>query len=1506
MATPLPSTSTGTPTGAVGPNRGGDLFVRTQNGNDRINFYLDIRRTRSFRGSQWGQERTYRIEPQGPQTQNGTLLRTVLPQVNNMFEALMEDINERQDGTDMARLYINHPILQRAIVLRPRPLETLTPRVIMDQVAKVLHSEENIPLDGDLDINIGVVRKITGGGISSRAYILDYEKDRKTKRSVLTVPIEENDNFCLAKAIIIANAHHTACQAVSETERKILLSKASNLRRPAGSNRLKQETESLMKACGVSNTRLGSLEDIFFYEEYFQKSICVLSALENNGIVYSGSKQFDPNQKLYLYHWKPFLSEICHFDVITNIAAFMGKATFCQRCDKVMTQSQGEKHSCEFWCTVCQSKECLLKENQDYFCGDCKITCRSKECFKRHKEKKSKNGVSLCDKKYKCLMCNSIIYDQKRPRKFHKCNENFCSNCQVWVSNSTENAPHRCHMRSTSKASMFIPQRFIFFDFESTQSEGIHIPNLVVAHSACTYCKDEKNVENSFCNFCGNRCKKCNHWNFKEKRFEKKPCDNNQCGRREVIFRETDVTVKFGDWVVDRQHRGCVFLAHNAKAYDNYFLLNYFLQKNITPKIIFDGSKAVYMSVGKGLNIRFLDSCMFLPMALSELPKCFDLKELKKGYFPHFFNRPENYNKKFSNLPPVEDYGISTMSQEKKDVFLQWYESNKNNTFDFEEEMLQYCRSDVDILRQACLCYRELLLKITAKDIKDYQSTGVDPFSFVSAASVCMGVFQSRFLSERWRVAPKSELDPDCPHDLDTCKCHWYLADKKDGDSKFVLQDKTKRDHFSEFEVNQMVKQFLDSSIGLLNPSEYRPKDNYSLEAMEWIKVCEKELNETFLLLDYPSVKIQTALSDEGEKIVSVPAFHNLPPAKLKLDGYYFDPILESHVALEFYGCHWHGCPECYKDGLRRTKTLCRLKTMQQRFEQTFIREERLKKEGYVIKSIWACEFSKQLLKEVCFSAEGLRYVKDVHISLRDCYFGGRTAATKMYHNFSASSKKSIVGKYVDFTSLYPWALKYGVFPIGHPKRYTLKQIDEKFLEGVIKNVQCTNDNNKLVSVTRHCPASIHTHVFLNFFGIAKVFIIPPKSLLHPVLPYRCQDGKLLFPLCAKCGESNNQNECNCSDKDRGWVGTFCSNELEVAIEMGYNVKQFYEILHWENTSDNLFSKYVNCFLQIKQEASGFPSNVVTPNQIENYVEKYKSVEGIELITENIKKSSALRSLAKLMLNSLYGKFGQRTTMRNSHLVSTVEQLCTLVGDPCKTLIDFHVLSENMMHLETEENRHFAQTNSKTNVTVSAFTTAWARLKLWSVMHKLGKNLLYTDTDSLIYISHPAQSNVQLGNFLGDLSDELVCKKIGCKSDKNCEHFILEFVAGGPKNYAYRLNSGETVCKIRGFTLDCTISLRLNFSVLKAQVFDWLEKECNKRGEVTCKEYLRVISENNSSNVTTDVSVVRTQITRNKRNFQIYNHPASKKYSVVLDKNRVILFDLSSVPFGFCVKTEKA
>ena len=93
--------------------------------------------------------------------------------------------------------------------------------------------------------------------------------------------------------------------------------------------------------------------------------------------------------------------------------------------------------------------------------------------------------------------------------------------------------------------------------------------------------------------------------------------------------------------VVLRTAYQCTVIAHNARAYNAYFIYNYLLTQSITTEIIFRGSKFIYCKVGRGLNIKILDSLNFLNMQLDKLPESFGLKEMKKGYFPHLYQTQE-------------------------------------------------------------------------------------------------------------------------------------------------------------------------------------------------------------------------------------------------------------------------------------------------------------------------------------------------------------------------------------------------------------------------------------------------------------------------------------------------------------------------------------------------------------------------------------------------------------------------------------------------------------------------------------------------------------------------------------------------------------------------------------------------------------------------------------------------------------------------------------------------
>ena len=174
----------------------------------------------------------------------------------------------------------------------------------------------------------------------------------------------------------------------------------------------------------------------------------------------------------------------------------------------------------------------------------------------------------------------------------------------------------------------------------------------------------------------------------------------------------------------------------------------------------------------------------------------------------------------------------------------------------------------------------------------------------------------------------------------------------------------------------------------------------------------------------------------------------------------------------------------------------------------------------------------------------------------RGAFCSGRTNAVKLYHLADIDSDEQM--KYYDFTSLYSWVNKNGKYPVDHPE--------------IISQPNTTD--------------------IREFFGLAKCTVLPPEKLYHPVLPLR-QNGKLTFPLCATCVEDEmakpmleRSNICTHTDQQRQITGTWCTPELEKAVEKGYTILKIHGVWHFPKTEVGLFSNYVNTWLKIKEEAS--------------------------------------------------------------------------------------------------------------------------------------------------------------------------------------------------------------------------------------------------------------------------------------------------------------------------------
>ena len=349
---------------------------------------------------------------------------------------------------------------------------------------------------------------------------------------------------------------------------------------------------------------------------------------------------------------------------------------------------------------ACKKQDCLQSlragnSKSSLKCQICKTIVRNLDCLRYHSE-------FICSKRTECNTCNSVFYKKK---KKHVCiDQKYCVNCKTVV-----DIDHFCFLNS-DKYTTQVMKNLIFYDFETYQEDKKHIPNLVVAKMICV--KHLNNLDKGKC-----ECE------------EPKPFTNN---------------ISFCQWLFSKKKS--VAIAHNFRAFDGIFIMEYIL-KTITnfdkmPSILLKGAKLLSIEF-RGLKL--IDSLSFLPMPLSKFTKTFDLKELKKGFWPHTFNTRKNQNY-VGKWPEPNYYGVDFMREEQKLEFDKFYEENKNKIFDFKKECIAYCTSDVDLLMKGCLEFRKNIQDMTKCD---KFKNGIDPFMCsITIAGLCHYIFRNTMLEK--------------------------------------------------------------------------------------------------------------------------------------------------------------------------------------------------------------------------------------------------------------------------------------------------------------------------------------------------------------------------------------------------------------------------------------------------------------------------------------------------------------------------------------------------------------------------------------------------------------------------------------------------------------------------------------------------------------------------------------------------------------------------------------
>jgi len=185
-----------------------------------------------------------------------------------------------------------------------------------------------------------------------------------------------------------------------------------------------------------------------------------------------------------------------------------------------------------------------------------------------------------------------------------------------------------------------------------------------------------------------------------------------------------------------------------------------------------------------------------------------------------------------------------------------------------------------------------------------------------------------------------------------------------------------------------------------------------------------------------------------------------------------------------------------------------------------------------------------------------------------------------------------------------------------------------------------------------------------------------PKSLNIPLLPIHYK-GKLIF--------------------STGYgKGVYSRHELEKALSLGYKIK--YLKTYNFKSSDYLFKDFVSFWYDIKKKSTG-----------------------------------SKRTIAKLMLNSLYGKFGTRSE-RQRYIIN-----------PDKKWIDKNFKKWSLNDYGNFEvwSNDFSFTMPYVNIPIVIYVTSLARLTLYKYIEKCN-DVYYCDTDS-VFTTTKLQTSKDLG-----------------------------------------------------------------------------------------------------------------------------------------------------------------
>jgi DNA polymerase type B, organellar and viral/RNase_H superfamily len=250
--------------------------------------------------------------------------------------------------------------------------------------------------------------------------------------------------------------------------------------------------------------------------------------------------------------------------------------------------------------------------------------------------------------------------------------------------------------------------------------------------------------------------------------------------------------------------------------------------------------------------------------------------------------------------------------------------------------------------------------------------------------------------------------------------------------------------------------------------------------------------------------------------------------------------------------------------------------------------------------------------------------------------------------------------------------------------------------------------------------------------GFFKVEVTAPP-LLNPILPFKT-DNTTVY------GEGS-------------WTAWYSTDEIKNAISCGY---KFNILAGYIFKKENIFTKYVEILNTMKTEAT---------------------------------RNSPKYIIAKLLMNTLYGRFGMSPNLGKSIVIKSIdfndfkntvgiENILETINLDTKLLVTIH---EDFVN------------DSNINVSIASAVAANGRVHMTQFMNKpeLTGILYYMDTDSA-FISKELPTNMVNNTMLGYMK---------------LENIFTKFISLGPKAYGGITINGEEIIKVKGLKSANDLSL---------------------------------------------------------------------------------------------------